>query len=84
MQNKEPSEFSRLEGEPREVGEESIPRSKRFRSEDNTQNLESWPVFCYPHRQIEIIQNQGHTLLTAVQHYTEEDRRMMEKHVHGW
>jgi len=36
-----------------------------------------------------IIQSQGHTLLTAVQHYlsmpfTEEDRRMMEKYVHGW
>ncbi|MBC7114958.1 MAG: site-specific integrase [Archaeoglobi archaeon] len=50
---------------------------------------ESWLVFCYPERQIEIIQSQGHTLLTAIQHYTnmpftEDDRRRMEKYVHGW
>jgi len=59
MQNKEPSEFSCVEGESHQLGEESISRSKRFRSEDNTQNLESWLVFCYPQRQIEIIQSQG-------------------------
>ncbi|AIY90046.1 hypothetical protein [Geoglobus acetivorans] len=50
---------------------------------------ESWLVFCYPHRQIEIIQSQGHGLLTAIEHYinmpfTEDDRRMMEKYLHGW
>lgn len=50
---------------------------------------ESWLMFYYPHRVMEIAQSQGHTTTTSLQHYmsspfTEEDKLAMKSYVEGW
>ncbi|PYB68567.1 integrase [Thermoplasma sp. Kam2015] len=50
---------------------------------------ESWLIASYPDRKEEIFLSQGHTSLTALQHYvnlpfTEEDRLKMKEWVEGW
>lgn len=51
--------------------------------------LESWLMFYYPERRLEIVLNQGHTSVTSVEHYlnmpfTNEDKIGMEEFVAGW
>jgi len=50
---------------------------------------ESWLVFYYPQHLPQIVLSQGHTTLTAIQHYlnmpfTFEDKQMMKEFVEGW
>lgn len=50
---------------------------------------ESWLMFYYPHRTMEIAQSQGHTTTTSLQHYmnspfTDEDKLAMRSYVEGW
>ncbi len=50
---------------------------------------ESWLVFCYEGHQIKIFQSQGHTGITALEHYvntpfTEIDKVEMAEFVGGW
>lgn len=50
---------------------------------------ESWLVFCYPHLLPQIVFSQGHSDVTAVQHYirlpfTSKDKKEMMKWVQGW
>ncbi len=50
---------------------------------------ESWLFHTYPERQLEILQNQGHNLLTAFNHYanvafTDIHRVGIKKYVDGW
>ena len=50
---------------------------------------ESWLMFYYPHRSMEIAQSQGHTTTTSLQHYmnspfTESDKLEMRNYVEGW
>lgn len=50
---------------------------------------ESWLMFYYPHRTMEIAQSQGHTTMTSLQHYmnspfTDEDKLAMRSYVEGW
>lgn len=50
---------------------------------------ESWLMFYYPELSMMIAQSQGHTLITAMQHYvnipfTDEDAKHMKEWVEGW
>ena len=50
---------------------------------------ESWLMFYYPEQSMMIAQSQGHTLVTAMQHYinmpfTDEDAKLMKEWVEGW
>ncbi|GAH15823.1 unnamed protein product, partial [marine sediment metagenome] len=50
---------------------------------------ESWLMFFYPQRAMEIALSQGHTTVTSLQHYlgmpfTEVDRVEMAQFVEGW
>ncbi|WP_229657489.1 site-specific integrase [Thermogymnomonas acidicola] len=50
---------------------------------------ESWLIASYPDRKEEVFLSQGHTSLTALQHYvnlpfTDEDRMKMKEWVEGW
>lgn len=50
---------------------------------------ESWLIFYYPNRLLDVIQSQGHTKTTALKHYintpfTKEDCIHMEPYVSGW
>ena len=50
---------------------------------------ESWLMFCYPERQVNVVQSQGHNTLTSTEHYinlpfVDEDRSVMKKWVEGW
>ncbi|OWP55946.1 MAG: hypothetical protein B2I17_08110 [Thermoplasmatales archaeon B_DKE] len=50
--------------------------------------LESWLVFCYPDKALQIALSQGHTTVTQYEHYInisfeEYDRKEMRKWVEG-
>ncbi|RLF58608.1 MAG: site-specific integrase [Thermoplasmata archaeon] len=50
---------------------------------------ESWLMFYYPERRLEIVLNQGHTDVTSIKHYlnlafTNEDKVAMGEYVSGW
>lgn len=50
---------------------------------------ESWLMFYYPEQDMMIAQSQGHTLLTAMQHYinmpfSDSDINLMKEWVEGW
>jgi integrase len=50
---------------------------------------ESWLMYYYPERRLEIVLNQGHTDATSVKHYlnmpfTESDKVAMGEYVSGW
>ena len=50
---------------------------------------ESWLILTYPHRIMEIVMSQGHTVETSLNHYfnipfTPKDRQEMKKWVDGW
>ena len=50
---------------------------------------ESWLMFYYPQRSMEIAQSQGHTTTTSLQHYmnspfTESDKLEIKNYVEGW
>ena len=50
---------------------------------------ESWLVYHYPDKLTNIVLSQGHTVLTAIQHYinmpfTEGDKNGMREFVEGW
>ena len=50
---------------------------------------ESWLMYYYPHRSMEIAQSQGHTTTTSLQHYmnspfTESDKLEIKNYVEGW
>jgi len=50
---------------------------------------ESWLIYYYPSRVMEIAQSQGHTTTTSLQHYmnspfTDEDKLTMKNYVEGW
>ena len=50
---------------------------------------ESWLMYYYPTRVMEIAQSQGHTTTTSLQHYmnspfTDSDKLEMRNHVEGW
>ncbi len=50
---------------------------------------ESWLMFYYPTRQLEILLSQGHNSVTSLRHYlnmpfTVEDKMLMEEYVSGW
>lgn len=50
---------------------------------------ESWLVYYYPDKLTNIVLSQGHTVLTAIQHYinmpfTEDDKKGMREFVEGW
>ena len=50
---------------------------------------ESWLIASYPDRKEEVFLSQGHTSLTALQHYvnlpfTEEDKLKMREWTEGW
>jgi integrase len=50
---------------------------------------ESWLVFYYPDKSLQIALSQGHTTVTQYEHYLnmpfdEEDRKEMRKWVEGW
>ncbi len=50
---------------------------------------ESWLVFYYPDKSLQIALSQGHTTVTQYEHYVnipfeEEDRKEMRKWVEGW
>ena len=52
-------------------------------------SYESWLVYYYDNKLTNIVLSQGHTVLTAIQHYinmpfTEEDKRGMREFVEGW
>jgi len=67
----------------RELGGPSVT-NKTFRK-----TWESWLVFYYPNRSLQIALSQGHTSATQYEHYlnipfTDEDRKEMRKWVEGW
>jgi len=50
---------------------------------------ESWLVYYYPDKLTNIVLSQGHTVLTAIQHYinmpfTDDDKNGMREFVEGW
>ena len=50
---------------------------------------ESWLVFTYENKTLQIFQSQGHTQMTALQHYlnmpfTDNDKLQMKEFVDGW
>ncbi len=50
---------------------------------------ESWLVYYYPDKSLQIAMSQGHTTITQYEHYldmpfTEDDRKEMRKWVEGW
>ena len=50
---------------------------------------ESWLMYYYPERRLEIVLNQGHTDATSIKHYlnmpfTNEDKVAMGEYVSGW
>ncbi|MEM4150965.1 MAG: hypothetical protein QXO39_07005 [Conexivisphaerales archaeon] len=50
---------------------------------------ESWLVFYYPERQINIVQSQGHDTLTSINHYLNlpfesSEKEAMKKWLDGW
>lgn len=60
-----------------------------FSPKTTRKTWESWLVFYYPDKLTNIVLSQGHTILTAIQHYInmpfiEEDKRDMREFVEGW
>jgi len=50
---------------------------------------ESWLLFMYPTRVLDIVNSQGHTTTVSIQHYcnmpfTEEDKVGIQRYVEGW
>jgi len=50
---------------------------------------ESWLLFCYPQKTMQICQSQGHTELTSLKYYanlpfTETDQQAMQEWTSGW
>lgn len=50
---------------------------------------ESWLVFYYPERQINVVQSQGHDILTSIDHYLNlpfenSEKFAMQKWLEGW
>ena len=68
----------------RKVLEGNPVNNKTFRK-----TWESWLVFYYPDKSLQIALSQGHTTVTQYEHYLnmpfdEEDRKEMRKWVEGW
>ncbi len=64
--------------------EDAAVNNKTFRK-----TWESWLVFYYPDKSLQIARSQGHTTITQYEYYldmpfTDEDRRDMRKWVDGW
>lgn len=51
--------------------------------------LESWLIFYYPERMVQVTQSQGHNVITSVEHYlsmpfNEVDKVQMKSYIEGW
>lgn len=51
--------------------------------------LESWLIFFYPEKMVQVTQSQGHNVITSVEHYlsmpfTEVDKVQMKSYIEGW
>jgi hypothetical protein len=56
---------------------------------DIQENMESWLLFSFPDKAMEIARSQGHTELTQLRHYAnlpflDKDREEMKEFVVGW
>ena len=66
-----------------------IPEGNPINNKYFRKTRESWLVFYYPDKALQIVLSQGHTTTTQYEHYLnipfeEDDRKEMRKWVEGW